>query len=160
VISGKYWLRLMGHFLEEPIFSAEQKEAWDALVIELDELDPITVPKNLLLWAQKKNNKKEIKSTFLRLQEEYGQNYEDFSYNKKKALQNYMKGSEDKTKVYPNQDLILFLAKEGKEVVEVIGKYLPILSKEYQQFYLKQSRFRHDNPELIEELKRDQMETS
>jgi len=156
---GEILTAVYGHFLEEPLFSAEQKEAWEALVIELDELDPITVPNNLLLWAQKNNNKNEIKSTFLRLQEECGQNYEDFSHNKKEALQNYMKGSEGKTKAYPNQDLILFMAKEGKDVVEVIGKYFSILSKGYQQFYLKQSRFLHDNPELIEELKRDQMET-
>ncbi len=152
---GELLAAAYGQFLEEPLVSAEQKEAWEALVVELDELDPIVVPDDLLLWVQKNNNKKEIQNNVLRMQEEYSHSYDDFLHRKQEAVENYLKDSEGKRKSYSNQDLILFLVKEGKPVVEVIGKYLPILSKAYQQFYLKQSRFLHDNPELIEKLKRN-----
>ena len=142
-----------GQFLNEPLTSVEQREAWESFVTELDELDPIKVPQDLLLWARKNNNEEGLENNFLKLKKEYNQSYEDFNKNKQDQINDYLEDSERVTKSYSNQDLVLFLAKEGGILVEVVGKYLPILSKQFQQFYSKQSKFMHDNPELIEKLK-------
>ena len=143
-----------GQFLDEDLTSEEQKEAWEALVTELDNIDTLKVPRDLVLWAGKDNNKEGIKNNYSRLKEEYSLSYEDFNESKKEKIQNYLENSNEKVKSYSNQDLIMFLAKEGKPVVEAFGKYLPIISRKYQQFYLKQARFLNDNPELIEKLKK------
>jgi len=143
-----------GQFLDEDLTCQEQKEAWDALVTELDDIDTIKVPKNLLLWARKNNDRDGIKNNYSRLKEEYNLSYEDFNETKKEKITNYLENSDEKVKSYSSQDMVMFLAKEGKPIVEVFGKYLPIISRKYQQFCLKQSRFMHDNPELIEKLKK------
>jgi len=144
-----------GQFLDEDLTSEEQKEAWEALITELDDIDTIKVPRDLVLWARKNNNKEGIKNNYSRLTKEYGLSYEEFNEAKKEKIQSHLENSDEKVKSYSTQDLVMFLAKEGKPVVEAFGKYLPIISKKFQQFYLKQARFIHDNPELIEKLKKD-----
>jgi len=144
-----------GQFLDEELTSEEQKEAWEALITELDDIDTIEVPRDLILWARKNNNKEGIRNNYSRLTKEYGLSYEDFNEAKKEKIQSYLENSDEKVKSYSTQDLVMFLAKEGKPVVDAFGKYLPIISKKFQQFYLKQARFLHDNPELIEKLKQN-----
>jgi len=88
-----------GQFLDEDLLSIEQKEAREALISELDNVDVITVPKDLLLWARKNNENESMKNNFLRLKEEYSQSYEDFNEEKKEKVKSYL---EKEAKTYSN----------------------------------------------------------
>jgi len=139
-------------FLNETILSSKQKETFESLVIELDNIDQITIPEELLLWARNHNNEEAIKYNFNRMKSEYSDDYDEFSEKKKNLIKEYLENSNEKTKFYTNLDLITFLSKEGSPVIEILGKYLPLLSKTYEQFYLKQERFLKENDELINKL--------
>lgn len=148
---GEVLSAVYGQFLDEIILTPEQKEAWQALIIELDELEPLEIPQNLVLWAKTINvNSKEFKDNSIKLKDEYNQTYEEFNKNKKEFIQEYL--NKDYSKPINNQELLLFLSKNCKEVVNILGRYLPLVSKNYEQFYLKQNRFIHDNSNLIDKL--------
>lgn len=139
-------------FLYETISSIEQQEILNSLVKELDDIDQITVPKELLLWAKNHNNEEEISNNFNKMKIDYSQDYEDFSENKKSVINEYLNNSEESASFHTNLDLITFLSKKGSPVIEILGKYLPLLSITYQQFFLKQERFLKENEELIKKL--------
>jgi len=139
-------------FLHESISSIEQQEILNSLVNELDDINQITVPKELLLWAKNHNNEEEISNKFNKMKIDYSQDYEEFSENKKIVINEYLNNSEDGATYHTNLDLITFLSTECSSVIEIFGRYLPLLSKTYQQFYLKQERFLKENDELIKKL--------
>ena len=83
---------------------------------------------------------------------DYSQDYEDFSENKKSVINEYLNNSEESASFHTNLDLITFLSKKGSPVIEILGKYLHLLSITYQQFFLKQERFLKENEKLIKKL--------
>ena len=142
-----------GQFLDEIIETREQKDAWDALIHALDELEPFEIPQDLVVWAKNINtNGDELKNNAMRLKQEYSQTYEEFNENKKEAIHEYLDQSESRPELYTNQEVLLFLSKECRAAVDILGRYLPLVSRSYEQFFLKQSRFLQDNAELIGEL--------
>ena len=151
---GEIIAAVYGQFLNEEILTVEQEEAWNTLIIELDEIEPFEIPQNLALWAVTTNNKREeLESNVTRLKDEYNQSYEVFNENKKDAINDYLNQSNNRLEASSNQELLMFLSSECGEVVEILGKYLPLVSKSYQHFFLKQQRFFQENGELIDKLK-------
>lgn len=147
---------IYGQFLDEPIVNINQKKAYNALVNELDDLDSIIIPKELSKWAKDINSskKKEIARNFKNLKAQYSQDYDTFSKNKIDLIESYLSFDSNVDPVNVNEALTLFLANEGKAVVNIFEKYLPKISKSYENIIIKQKQFFDDNPELIERLKK------
>lgn len=143
-----------GHLLDESLTTPEQHQAWEALIRELDELPSISVPRHIEDWARKQN-KKSLREGFDRLTEEYAQDYEEFSRKKRAAIETNIQNKEEgeiQEQTNHAQDFARFLAAEGKGVSRVFGKYLPILSRQFQRFALMQSRFLKENPDILTKI--------
>lgn len=144
---------IYGQFLDVDTLNSQQKDAWNALLKELDEVKPFDVPKNLVEWAITENsNNEHLKNNADRLKTEYNKSFEEFSDLKKEAINKNLNQIDRNKDMRLNNDLILFLSENCGELFNIFGKYLPLISNSYNQFYLKQSRFISENPELIKKL--------
>jgi len=152
---GEVLLAVYGKFLDDPVTAPEQKEAWEALISELDELDPVTVPEKLADWAEKHNDQELIRENYTRMREEYAQDYDAFASAKRKAVQEYLENTgkdEIAGSLQSARDLSNFLSKEGKAAAQAFGKYLPIISSQFRKFAVMQSRFLNNNPDLTSQF--------
>jgi DNA-binding transcriptional MerR regulator len=150
---GEIIAAVYGQFLDVNIETSQQKEAWNNLLKELDEVEPFDIPQNLVEWAIAENSHREkFENNVVRLKDEYNKSYEEFNDLKKEAINKNLDQLDKNKKMSSSNDLVLFLSKNCGELFNIFGKYLPLISNSYNQFYLKQSKFISENPQLIKKL--------
>jgi DNA-binding transcriptional MerR regulator len=153
---GEVLAAVFGGMLNQRLETPEQHAAWLTLVDDLDQTEQIEVPDAIADWARQRNDCLRIEDKVSRMMEEYAQDYESFSRQKREAAEEYLAtdGAREELRAFTERSEMVssFLAGPGLSISLAMGKHLQVLSDGLAQFAEKGQRFIRENPELIRRL--------
>ena len=153
---GEVVAAVYGNMLDQRLETSQQHEAWLSLVADLDEIDPIDVPDEISEWAHQRNNERQISENVARMKNEYSQDYEAFSQQKRESAERYLNDTSRQdvaSSVESATKVSSYLAGPGaRPLMMTVGKYLPVLSTHMVSFAEKGQRFIAENPELLSRM--------
>lgn len=157
---GNIYAGLYGELLSEPLQSDEQRRAWVAFVRELDDANSVEIPNWLESWAAQMNALAEQRAGAReKRREEFPRDYEVYERAVRRAAEGSEGAAAPPRRPTASRELgqttvraTQYLQEHASQILDIVRRYLPLLSGTLQRANEFQERFQKENPEVVARL--------
>lgn len=147
---------IYGPMLDSKLETAAEREAWAQLTRDLDELEPISIPNEVLVWVRSRYTPESLGKKQDAMWSRYDvDSYEQWESETIARLNETISEHGERAlqeRAAEQRVIARFFSADGAPIMAACGRWLPALSSRFRRFGEFQARFMQEHPETIARL--------